>query len=198
MIGQTFGRWVVVSQAESKKGRRFNCKCQCGSEKVVYAYSLKSGDSKSCGCWRDEKASVTSSTHGHSRVGQHSPEYVCWTLMKRRCLNKNSKDYPEYGGAGVKVCPEWIASFEKFLADMGPRPEGRTLDRKDGTKGYSAENCKWSTPAEQSLNRKSTVWIEYQGVKLSQSQWAAKLGISADTIRARMKKGLSLDKVLKA
>lgn len=72
--------------------------------------------------------------------------------MKNRCLNPNATDYPRYGGRGIRVCDRWL-SFENFLADMGERPNGTTIDRIDGSKGYEPTNCRWATASEQQRNR---------------------------------------------
>ncbi len=73
--------------------------------------------------------------------------------MKQRCLNPENKSYADYGARGITVCERWLKSFEDFYADMGPRPEGMTLDRRDSTKGYSPDNCRWATHLEQRLNQ---------------------------------------------
>ncbi len=91
--------------------------------------------------------------HGHARVrgsGKASPTYETWRAMKKRCKYK-----PEY--SDVTVCDEWTKSFETFLADMGARPEGKTIDRINGNLGYFKENCRWATAAEQGQNRKTCV-----------------------------------------
>lgn len=95
-------------------------------------------------------------THGHTRgqagTKRISPTYLTWLAMRSRCFNPKNEKYPMYGARGVTVCERWATSFENFLADMGERPKGTTLDRKDNAKGYEPGNCKWSTPKEQALN----------------------------------------------
>lgn len=83
------------------------------------------------------------------------PMYSTWDGMKQRCSNSNTSQYTDYGGRGIKVCDRWD-NFANFLADMGERPEGMTLDRKDNNKGYNPENCKWSTRQEQNRNQRRT------------------------------------------
>ena len=97
--------------------------------------------------------------HGHSRPP--SPTYSSWNAMKTRCRNVNTPDYQHYGARGISYDPKW-EDFETFLLDMGKRPAGTTLDRKDPTLGYTKTNCRWATYAEQNRNR--------AGVKLKPEQ----------------------------
>jgi hypothetical protein len=83
------------------------------------------------------------------------PLYQTWSTMKQRCQNPKQAKYYLYGGRGISVCPLWIDSFETFLKDVGERPEGCTLDRKDSNGNYCKDNCKWSTHSEQNRNRRT-------------------------------------------
>lgn len=91
-------------------------------------------------------------SHGHTRGKKFSPTYMSYVAMRQRCLNPNAEKFPRYGGRGIKICDRWTASFENFLADMGERPEGTTLDRRDNDGNYSKDNCRWSTPKVQANN----------------------------------------------
>ena len=89
--------------------------------------------------------------HSH-RGPSRTRTYCSWAAMKQRCLNSHHKFFPFYGGAGITICSRWM-QFENFLADMGPRPHGKTLDRLDGAKGYEPGNCRWATVRQQNKNR---------------------------------------------
>lgn len=134
-----------------RKGHYYSLyRCSCGNEKILEKGNVNSGGTKSCGCLKKNKMRKEKTTHGMSKT----PTYKSWVQMKTRCLNKNYKEFFYYGGRGIKICERWM-SFENFLEDMGERPNGKTLDRIDNERGYSPENCKWSIPKEQSMNRRN-------------------------------------------
>ena len=118
--------------------------------------------------------------------------------MRLRCNNPNATGYERYGGAGIQVCPRWDGpdGFAKFLADMGERPDGYSLDRIDNAKGYSPENCRWADIAMQKRNRKNSVLITYNGETKSAAEWAREVGTHRNNILRRLKRGLPLDQVL--
>ena len=121
--------------------------------------------------------------------------YKSWVGMKQRCLNKNNSRYKDYGGRGIKICPEWL-NFESFYKDMGERPENKTLDRIKNNLGYSKSNCKWSTPKEQCNNRKNNVFLTYKGKTQTITQWADELNIEYKTLFMRLKRGWSVKRAL--
>jgi len=130
-------------------------------------------------------------THGMSRM----QIYQTWARMFERCRNKNHHAYSDYGGRGITVCESWH-KFENFLADMGERPKGRSLDRIDNSLGYSPENCRWATPEEQQNNTRAAHMLEFNGERLSISQWSRKLGVSRNRIRTRLQTGMSVAEAL--
>lgn len=119
-----------------------------------------------------------------------------WGCMKQRCLNPKSPDYARFGGRGITICKAWIDSFEKFFADMGERPTGKTLDRIDVNGNYTPANCRWSTISEQSRNRRNTRYVSYRGKRHSMYDLAEKHGIKPAMLISRLGSGWSVEKAL--
>ena len=192
--GQTFGRLTVVSRAPNKTYRRqFNCRCECGTEKEVDGPSLVSGAVLSCGCLRRERSQASGlagTRHGEARPGKQSPTYRSWMSMRTRTKHKTNKCYEH-----IEVVPEWH-SFERFKADMGERPDGTTLDRIDGTKGYGPGNCRWATDVEQARNKRTNVYLTAYGQTKLLVEWAEGLGVSAAVVRQRLRAGWSVEEAV--
>ena len=118
------------------------------------------------------------------------PIYNVWYLMLHRCLSQKDKRWEHYGGRGIKVCDRWMV-FQNFLADMGERPDGMTLDRKDNDGDYTPDNCRWATPLEQIRNRSNTRLVEIDGETKTLAQWASELGVKYSTLYMRLRRGSS-------
>jgi hypothetical protein len=135
------------------------------------------------------------SKHNHTTHTGSSPTYKSWHMMKQRCNNANYSQYKDYGARGIRVCARWD-SFENFLADMGVRPEGMTLDRKDTNGDYTPENCKWSTRKEQQRNRRTNNVLVLDGRAMILVDWAAELDLTPHALLGRLSRGWSLRKAL--
>lgn len=202
-FGQRFGRLTVRGEPV-KLGRKrcVECLCDCGETASIIVSQLFSGGRTSCGCGRAERCAAIGAKnvrHGAAKNGTRSPTYLSWASMKQRCLNQNSTAYDRYGGAGISVCPEWIGAdgFKNFVADMGERPEGLTLDRIDNSLGYSPDNCRWADWRTQMRNRRVARMITYNGRTMCASEWAREVGTDRSNISRRLKLGLPLDQVLR-
>lgn len=183
LTGQRFGKLLVIHLEENKnnssKSRKWRCVCDCGGECTPTTTNLRNGNSKACGNCRPP--SNSGYKHGATAGGgSFAPTYRTWASMKYRVKHK-----PEY--AGVSIDPNWVASFEAFVADMGERPNGTTLDRRDNAKGYCKENCRWATPTQQTRNRRMTKLHTIGGVTLPVGEWAERLGLEYDTALYRLK-----------
>lgn len=159
ITGQTFNRLTAIEYIDKSK---WLFQCSCGVKKPINSNAVRQGKIKSCGCYNIEmclKNKVPSmiksiTKHNQSSSLGKSNTYMSWSAMKQRCLNKDYKRYYDWGGRGIKICDRWLNSFENFLADMGERPKGTTLDRINNNGNYELLNCRWATSKQQSSNKR--------------------------------------------
>lgn len=139
-------------------------------------------------------------THGKTRVGGWrgpiDPTYLTWQRMKSRCLNPNAPDFSHYGGRGITVCDRWKNSFGNFLSDMGPRTRDQQIDRIDNNGNYELGNCRWVSKKVNASNRRTSLSVTVNGVTHSGTEWDEIMGLPANTVSARMKRGWSADKAV--
>lgn len=186
--GQNYGRLTVLRRIEdgpASGGKRVKwlCLCECGVEKQITGHALSRGETTSCGCLRRELIGARRRTHGLSKT----PTYGSWQAAKERCHNPNAEAFKYYGARGITMCDAWRNSFDQFLADMGRRPEGCTIDRIDQTKGYEPGNCQWATDAEQHLTRGTTRLYRWAGGWLTTREISEREGVAFNTLRKLVK-----------
>jgi hypothetical protein len=158
LTGRVFTRLTVVGRVPVKYTREcaassayWVCRCSCGEFISTDARSLTSGTTRSCGCLHRERVSAALTTHGAAKHGHKSPEYRSYTNAHTRCTNPKCKDFRHYGGRGIEFR---FASFEQFFAELGPRPVGKTLDRRENSGHYEPGNVRWATRSEQERNKR--------------------------------------------
>ena len=150
MLGKRFGRLVVVERVIRPGNTFWRVQCDCGTEKVMGGHAIRIA--MGCGCVRAERLrEMGRSNRRHGMTD--TPTWKAWNSMRDRCRNVTNKDYPKYGGRGIRITERWD-TFEGFFADMGERPAGTSLDRMDVNGDYAPENCRWADASTQSKNQR--------------------------------------------
>lgn len=182
VIGSRFGRLIVSSEIGGDP-RRYLCTCDCGNQKSVVCYQLTRGKTTSCGCFRTELHQTIHRTHGL----RHTREYKAWSEAKQRCHNPKSEKFKWYGARGISVWPAWRDDFQAFYDHIGPCPEEHELDRIHNDKGYEPGNVRWVTHLKNTMNRRNTVLVLYQGKQMTLTDYCSMSGVKYGTVWARIK-----------
>lgn len=202
LTGRVFGRLTVIEQAEDyitpgdgRHRHRWRCRCTCGNEVIITGQVLKSGGSKSCGCYQKELVGNMARIHG----GYGERLNHVWNSMVQRCCNKNHISYHNYGERGITVCDEWrndYAVFKEWALSAGYK-EGLTLDRINNDLGYYPDNCRWVTMKEQSRNTRHNIYYTHDGETMCLSAWCEKLNLNYKKVHYRIRKrGLDFEEVI--
>lgn len=199
LTGKKYNNLLVLYRIDdyvSQNGRKFvmwHCKCDCGNEVDVRAESLKSGNTKGCGCLK-ENGWHNRETHRLSKTRI----YRIWQAMKSRCFNKNNSYFYNYGARGITVCDEWKNDFEKFYAWSmhNGYSEDLTIDRIDNNGNYEPVNCRWATRTVQMNNTRSNKKILYHGKEYTVSELSRISGINAGALNSRIRLGWDIEKAL--
>lgn len=180
LIGMKFSMLTVIEKSHCNKhgATVWRCQCDCGAETKLATGLLKGHHTKSCGCLR--RSSPHRTRHGMSET----PEHGAYMRMRTRCRSKTHKDYPTYGGRGIKAR---YKSFEEFFADLGPRPgPDYSVDRIDVNGHYEPGNCRWATRREQGNNRRCNIRLTFNGRTQGIADWAREIGIRPKALRHRI------------
>lgn len=202
LVGQRFGKLRVLSYEGRPNGNDYGdslwkVECDCGVVKVTKGYSLRAGLSTTCGCGTRQALLKVNTTHGKTRT----VEYRLWVGMQTRCYNKKEKAYKYYGARGIRVCVRWLGDggFVNFLADMGERPSAKHwIERKNNDRNYEPSNCCWATREVQANNKRNTIWVTWEGKKMSLKQACGKVRLPYYSVRSRMyRKGWSFQQAVR-
>ncbi len=196
--GSVFGRLTVLREQgrNAKQNRLWLCRCECGTEITATTARLRNGNTKSCGCLSRDHAAAKARERNYRHGMARTVEYQTWKGMIQRCTNPAAPDFACYGGRGITVCRRWLEGFENFYADMGPRPDGFSLDRIEVDGDYAPENCRWASNLRQQNNRRSNHFLTVAGKTQSIADWAREYGLSDATISGRIKRGWDADRAV--
>lgn len=187
-LGTQFKFLKIVGRADTVRAdgyvrEKYICQCTCGRTLIKSKTALRLTPDTQCKSCAGKVGAETRGADGRSSTLTWSS----WQAMFQRCNNPKHHAYPRYGGRGIAVCKRWF-DFEKFLKDMGPRPEGTSLERRNNDRGYAPSNCYWATPSEQQRNRRSGRYLTADGRTQLMVDWARELGVRPTTIWLRLEK----------
>ena len=186
--GNRYGLLTALRYVPGGSKKKWECICDCGNVVLVDGSRLRNGKVASCGC-----AAHGAGVDTRTRIVTNKSNtrlYRIWHSMTNRCRNRNNWSYKWYGGKGVTVCQEWksFVAFEKWALNNG-YDETLTIERIDVSKGYSPDNCRWATWREQTINKRSSNRITYNGETMTVAEWADRLGCSRYTLYGRKARG---------
>lgn len=168
----------------------WRCQCSCGRTHEVASVCLRDGRSRSCGCLKRIAGFI---------FRTFASERISWAAMLSRCQNTSHKNYAKYGGRGITVCERWSGNhgFLAFLGDMGQKPTpAHTIDRRDNTKGYEPDNCRWATPKEQAANRCNNTVATINGDTKTVPEWCRITGVPVHIAGERLRRGWTPQRAL--
>lgn len=201
LTGVKFGRLTVLGRSDNQPKGGYAiwvCKCDCGNISAVRSYFLTSGHTKSCGCLKkeivkrkDNKVLIQGVFNKNARL------YHIWNAMMNRCYSKNNSRYKNYGQIGISVSENWHNPVDFYEWAIGNGySDGLTIDRKDNSKGYCPENCRWVTNKIQQNNRKNNKILTLNGVSHTQREWEEIQGLTRGVIYNRLKLGWDLSRAI--
>ncbi len=199
MTGLRFGRLTIIGrEPRNSNDAHWSYQCDCGATGVSSGGSLRRGTSQSCGCLREEHRLPSVTIHGQTTGGKSTRTYNSWSGMIKRCTKEWHHKYHLYGALGVTVCERWL-DFANFLADMGERPAGMTIDRfPDKYGNYEPNNCRWASVDQQNNNKKTNLIVTYRGAEMTIAEASRAAGSVIDVRNAwkRVTRGWPVEKAL--
>lgn len=190
--GKRVGRLTVIKEMPRPEGERqtlWHVRCDCGVEKFsVMSSSLKSNKTTSCGCYRKEVMSYMGVPERERSF--RNKVYNAWNSMVNRCTSPVNRQFPNYGGRGIKVCQRWLESFDAFVDDMGVPAKDMSLDRIDVNGNYEPSNCRWATSIQQAQNKRASVYYEWNGEELCLMEICRRENVRYESVFGRVKKGV--------
>lgn len=192
--GERYGRLVAIKRTEyqapedSRKRSWWLFKCDCGEEKIICLEPVRKGKTSSCGCLRTEELVKRSIIHGHKRNRKESRTLNSYKHMISRCYDSSDPKYHRYGERGIKVCDRWRESFLNFLEDMGENLGKLTIERINNDGNYEPGNCRWATNFEQSRNKSTNVFVEWEGQTMILKDFAKAVNVEYKRLHFIMKR----------
>lgn len=191
LTGQKFN---LLTCEKYQPGGDWLCRCDCGNTTTISTHRIKTGETKSCGCWHSEAARMRRFKHGES---QKTRLNSIWNSMKARCNIPSVKSYPRYGARGIKICREWesFVTFRDWALANG-YADNLTIDRIDNDGSYSPENCRWVTLRENVNNQTKTRFVQYQDGVIARGLFCKQFNVKYGFVRSRHEKGFSGEQIL--
>ncbi|KAB2699361.1 hypothetical protein F9K79_09715 [Ochrobactrum sp. Kaboul] len=188
-----FGRLTALAIQRGGRRSYWTCQCDCGNTKVVSISKLTSGNTKSCGCLRSELVTAKNMKHGQKR----HPLYSVWRSMKNRCYNPEFNQFKDYGGRGIKVCPEWLDDPAAFIAwgEANGYRKGLDIDRENNGWNYSPQNCRFVSRKTSNRNRRNCRYIDTPAGRMMIAEAVEVSGLSRSLIYYRIGKGWPTDRL---
>lgn len=192
-VGSKIGRLLILEESRAKGRRVYVCQCDCGNKRTVSKWHVLAGRTTSCGCYVKDMMRAKKTIHNMCKT----PTYYVWQNMRERCSSLAHKNYKDYGGRGISVCERWQNSFANFLADMGEKPKGLSLDRINNDGNYCPENCRWVDAKLQNRNKGASGLVEFRGEWRHLKEWSEVLGIDYSKLKRCLRKSLNEKAVAK-